>query len=280
MKVAERTIARIGEIVTGDKGLSPYRSGPQLVRLFNEYGANDVYGQGFPSRWAYAEDKLREINDSPALSALLLEVLDPRGFIDTEYELQAVCDHLNQFLKYDGYEVVLQGSSPKIRSLDSATVEFKPLFSEEDGRHFIDEQLSKCEEKIREGDFDGAVTNARSMLEAVLLELERQEDSDAAAYDGNLPKLYKRVQRQLNLDPSRPDIDTTVKQVLTGMVSVVNGIAGISNQMGDRHARTYKPAKRHAVLAVNAAKTLASFLWETQAALKAARPGKRPDLPS
>jgi hypothetical protein len=64
VKVAERTIARIGEIVTGDKGLSPYRSGPQLVRLFNEYGANDVYGQGFPSRWAYPEDKLREINVS------------------------------------------------------------------------------------------------------------------------------------------------------------------------------------------------------------------------
>jgi len=38
MKVSERTIKRLAEIITGDKGLSPYRSGPMLVTFFNELG--------------------------------------------------------------------------------------------------------------------------------------------------------------------------------------------------------------------------------------------------
>jgi len=71
------------------------------------------------------------------------------------------------------------------------------------------------------------------------------------------------VQKKLNLDPARPDIDNTVKQVLSGLVSIVGGIAGMSNKMGDRHARNHKPAKRHAVLVVNSSKTLANFLFET-----------------
>jgi hypothetical protein len=49
MKISERTIKRLGEIITGDKALSPYRSGPKLVGFFNDFRSNHAYGQGFPS---------------------------------------------------------------------------------------------------------------------------------------------------------------------------------------------------------------------------------------
>jgi hypothetical protein len=38
MKISERTIKRLGEIITGNKHVSAYRSGLQLVRFFNEFG--------------------------------------------------------------------------------------------------------------------------------------------------------------------------------------------------------------------------------------------------
>jgi hypothetical protein len=38
MKISERTVKRLGEIITGDKGISPYRGGPKLVSFFNECG--------------------------------------------------------------------------------------------------------------------------------------------------------------------------------------------------------------------------------------------------
>ena len=59
MRISERSISALAKIVTGDSQISPYKSGPVLVRLFNEFGAKDVYGQGFPSRWYYAEEKIR-----------------------------------------------------------------------------------------------------------------------------------------------------------------------------------------------------------------------------
>lgn len=102
MKLSERTINAIGEIVTGDKKLSPYRSGQQLVRLFNEYGANDVYGQGFPSRWQYAEENLRSLNGTPAIGSVLCHVLDPREFMDTGYNEEEAAEYVNARLKYDG----------------------------------------------------------------------------------------------------------------------------------------------------------------------------------
>jgi hypothetical protein len=59
MKLSKRSIKRLGEIITGDKPVSPYRSGPQLVSFFNEFGTNHTYGQGFPSRSMFAEDCIR-----------------------------------------------------------------------------------------------------------------------------------------------------------------------------------------------------------------------------
>jgi len=94
-------------------------------------------------------------------------------------------------------------------------------------------------------------------------QIERQLDSPAPAYDGDMPKLYKRVQKLLNLDPSRPDIEGSLKQILGGLASVVGGLSGVSNRMSDRHVRSYKPTRQHAALAVNSAKPLANFLFET-----------------
>lgn len=265
MKLSERTINAIGKIVTGDENLSPYHSGPQLVRLFNDYGANDIYGQGFPSRWQYAEDRLRSLNETAAIGALLCQILDPREFMDTEYKESDAADYINARLKYDGYEVVIDNGFAKIRDLSGVSVTCEHPFqgSEKEGHLFIDEQIKKAEKKIKEGDYDGAITNARSLLEAVLVELEQSIDKSSPQYDGDMTKLYKRVQKQLNLGPSRPDIDGSLKQVLSGLVSIVGGMSGLSNRMGDRHVRSYKPEKHHATLVVNTAKTMVNFLFET-----------------
>lgn len=268
MKLSVRAVKALGKVVTGDGGLSPYRSGPQLVDLFVEYGANDYYGDGFPSRWKYAEDEIRKLNDTPELAALIKEVLDPREYISTDFNQQDVCGFLNAYIKFDGYELALVDGIPQIRDLEGSTVECRHPHegSAEDGHVFIDQQLAKSDEKIQAGDYDGAITNARSLVEAVLTDLERDLTGVSTSYDGDLLKLYKRVQGLLHLDPGRPDIEGPLKQVLTGLASIISGMAGISNKMGDRHVRTYKPDKRHAVLVVNAAKTVVNFLYETRSA--------------
>jgi hypothetical protein len=81
MKISERTIKRLGEIIMGDRALSPYRSGPKLVTFFNEFGTNHTYSQGFPSRWTFAEGRLRQFNDTLTLKKIILTALDPRDLM-------------------------------------------------------------------------------------------------------------------------------------------------------------------------------------------------------
>lgn len=266
MKLSGRSLQALSDVVLGGGERGPYRSGPILVRLFNEFGANDVYDRNFPSRGSYAQQKVHELNDTPQLARLIHEVLYPVDFAAPAHDVERTIGFLNERLRFDGYEVVRDSQGlPVVRRTEGSLVEFQdPLAgSDTDAQRFLDEQRRKCDDKLREGDWDGAITNARSMLETVLTDIERAVDPHAPDYDGDLGRLYKRVQKLLALEPSRPDLDTPLKQVLTGLSSIVTGIAGVSNKIGDRHVRKYAPARRHAVLVVDSAKTLASFLVST-----------------
>lgn len=258
----------LAKLVIGDTQITPYRSGPKLVRFFNDLGCDEhcPEGGGFPSRWKFAEEKLRELNGTEAIRSVMLRIFDPREYLDFGKPAAEPIEQLNKYLRFDQYEVVLDGDHVKVRSLRGASVELEHPYKEsaELTHLFIDEQIEKCEKKIREEDFDGAVTNARSLLEAVLVSLERELSPAPEEYDGDLTKLYRRVQKLLNLDPSRKDVSESLKQILSGLVSVVTGLAAVRNKLGDAHVTTSRAARHHAKLAVNAAKTVADFLFETK----------------
>tara|TARA_B100000315_G_C13997331_1_gene328563 strand:+ start:330 stop:467 length:138 start_codon:yes stop_codon:yes gene_type:complete len=44
MKLSKSSLKLLQEIITGDIKTTPYRSGPLLVELFNEFGFSDIYG--------------------------------------------------------------------------------------------------------------------------------------------------------------------------------------------------------------------------------------------
>lgn len=266
MRLSPKSISELGKVVTGDGGMSPYRSGPELVDLFNEFGANDSYGAGFPSRWHYAEQQIKDLNGTSAIAGLIKRVLDPREFIGDDYELEDVVSRLNLFLQYDGYRLQSDGKFFEAMAIDGAHVEFTQVQKATNpiSRAFIQEQDAKCSVKISTRDFDGAITNARSLLEAVLLDIERELGDSTPEYNGDMPRLYKRVQKLLNLAPGRDDISKSLKSVLAGLINIVNGLAAVRNKMGDAHAVSYRAHEHHATLAVNAAKTAAEFLFGTK----------------
>lgn len=265
MKLSPRTIVKLAELVNGNDDRAPYRSGPQLVALFNRFGFNEHYGKDFGARKNFTEAKLSELNGKDELRRLIDSVFDAREFIDHPKPITEAAEYLNQFLLYDRYELAPEGEHYKVRELGGVAVKFlPPQPGMKVDADYITEQVAKCEKKINEGDFDGAITNARTLLEAVLLELEKLLAGQEGKNDGDLPALYKRVHKHLNLEPSRKDISDTIRQVLTGLNSIVHGLSSMRNKMSDAHAG-YKPAKHHAKLAVNAAKTLADFLFESYA---------------
>lgn len=268
MKISARSIEALGKLVTGDNQITPYKSGPKLVEFFNSLGFNDRYPTegGFPTRWKFTEEKLSGLNGTPAIREAIISTLDPRNFIEFAKPIEESVAYLNKFLRFDDYEVFIDGKTVQIRSTGSTLVAFDHPYKEsaEITHVFIEEQINKCEKKIAESDFDGAITNSRSLLEAVLVALEKDLSPCPESYDGDLPKIFRRVQKLLNLDPSRKDISDAIKQILSGLTSIVNGLATLRNKMSDAHATNSRASRHHAKLAVNSAKTLAEFLFESK----------------
>lgn len=130
---------------------------------------------------------------------------------------------------------------------------------------YVHELETKTDQRMSSGDFEGAITVARTMLEEVLLELQRRLVEQPEDYKGDLPKLLKAVTKSLGIDEQRTDIDERFRQVARGLVGIVHGLAPIRNQMSDGHPRKHTPAPHHARVVVNAAKTVATFLIESYA---------------
>jgi hypothetical protein len=128
---------------------------------------------------------------------------------------------------------------------------------------YVHELETKVDLRLTAADLEGAITAARTMLEEVLVELERQLAGTPGDYKGDLPRQFKAVTKQLRIDDERPDLDDNFKQVARGLVQVVNGLTPIRNKMSDAHARARKPEVHHARVIVNATKTVATFLVES-----------------
>ncbi|MES2895027.1 MAG: abortive infection family protein [Pseudomonadota bacterium] len=240
------------------------------MRLFNEYGSDDSYptGGGFPSRHAYAEQKIKELNDSPALAKLVEEVFDPLEFEGTDKSFHDAVDAINPYFERDGWKLSMTGGRARVTTSAGEVFEFEAPLSAVDpaSSEFVADNADKCRRKMRDGDYRGAITNARSLLEDVLCGLERQLSPEAPArYNGDLPQLLKRVRKLLKMDAELHAADKDLFVMLNGLTSVVDGLAGFSNRAGDRHGGGMQPARHHAALIVSSALAVAAFVAESAA---------------
>ncbi len=258
MKLSEYSIQNLAK---GDCGFTRYLSGPNLVLLFNKYGFADVYEQGFPSRWKYTEDNLREMNGKDSLRMLLEEILDPRRFYDTDLDVDAAVKSVNDCLKYDKYEVKSVDGFYKI--YDSTGVIVQAETTKAIDHDFAREQIEKCNQKILTQDYGGAITNARSLVEAILIEIIEQLEDVKMKNDGKLDNLWKRVKKLMKLNIEKTNMPDTIIQILSGLDSIIYGLAGLSNESSDRHATKFKVKMHHAKLAVNSATTICDFLLDS-----------------
>lgn len=265
MKVTERTIKFLGKTLCGDNEILPYKTGPQLVDFFVEFGADDQYGEGFPSRWKYTEDKVRQFNGTQELKLILENSVDPRDLMEEgakPEELDDLIKPINDYLRFEGFELKKVGEFYKVHNSKGIIVE--PVTVKGLNHEFIQEQITKCHSKIDQGDFNGAITNARSLAEAVMIEIIEQHEGKEIKNDGKLDNLYKHVKKILNLTIDPEVLPPTVIQILSGLDSITGGLAGLSNNSGDRHANKFKTMKHHARLAVNGTMTLVDFLLDSK----------------
>lgn len=131
--------------------------------------------------------------------------------------------------------------------------------------YHILESIKKCESRIKDEDYSGAVTSAKTLVEGVCKEILLKFPDVTIDNKTDLLGLFKKVRQKLNLDPSDLKLEKSLQEVLTGLIKVVSGITEIRNMHGDAHVPKpkYKIDRHHALLVVNSAKTVVTFLFNT-----------------
>lgn len=152
-------------------------------------------------------------------------------------------------------EFLEKGEAPAVAAISAELLDFSEGGVQDTWRKALERMTS---------DPEGAITSARSLLESVLKHIL---DERKAAYSdkADLPELYRRASKELNLAPDQ-HTEETFKKILGGVTSVVNELGSLRNRLGDAHGKGkggVKPASRHAELAVNLAGSIALFLVET-----------------
>jgi Abortive infection C-terminus len=67
----------------------------------------------------------------------------------------------------------------------------------------------------------------------------------------------------MKLEIDKETLPEFVVQILSGIDTAIKGLAGLSNNAGDRHANKFNTRKHHAKLAVNLSMTIADFLIDS-----------------
>lgn len=110
-----------------------YRSGPKLVQFFNDLGFRDSYGEGFPSRWKYTDDRLAKINGTPELDKCIKKLFSPQDYIGRIGDLDKFILDFNKYLVFDKWRVVRNGVEITFTKLDHINIdEDTPSDNEDD----------------------------------------------------------------------------------------------------------------------------------------------------
>jgi hypothetical protein len=115
MKINDKSIEKLRNLINEE---TEYRSGPKLIEFFNDLGFKDSYGQGFPSRWKYTDDRLININGTPEIDKCIKKLFNPVNFIGRISELDKFIQDFNQYLAFDKWQVVRNETEITFRKAD------------------------------------------------------------------------------------------------------------------------------------------------------------------
>ena len=134
----------------------------------------------------------------------------------------------------------------------------------------IDQEFSRALTNVESGPRE-AVSAASNILESICKAYIAEEGLEMPAKQ-DLKPVWTVVRKHLGFDPGVVE-DQDLQQVLSGMISVVDGIGALRTHASSAHGagkKSYKLEPRHARLAVHGAHTIALFILESWRSKKGA----------
>jgi hypothetical protein len=293
--LSPQSIDALADIITGGPGMGGgpppigiYRSGPQIEKFMRGCNVDfRVNGSRVPSLTTALLDINRGFEAAQMLPRIIEAAANPRDFTQYPELHTAVLDHLNRALRFDGFELQQQGG--RMRLIESG--KNVPVLAELAGlSEVIDfDTVSRDLDRAlasSQTDPEDAVTAACSTVESVCRSILIELGLPLPAKK-DVQGLYNAVKQPLGLSPDRSDIDPLiagdVRQILSGLTTVIGGVGALRTHGGDAHGREKGYARidaRIARLSIHAASTVALFLIETWQRKYPARPLPKADDPA
>ncbi|MGL6023360.1 MAG: abortive infection family protein [Cetobacterium sp.] len=259
MKLSKTGNSILATLICDDKREYKYRTFSDLQTLFYGNYENENVEE---NRKRYCEFALNNIKD---LNCILKEISDYRNFENGSKDIQ------NEFIiKLNN---ILEADNLKIQRLTNYTIkvtkvnllENKIINNELKNKDiltlsYIHEQIHKINNKITNGDYSGAITNSKTLVEQVVRDLSQILESEYI--ESNFKKSFDSLRSKMNLDPKNYEADS-FKKIITGLASSLDGINESRNKCSDAHSSKYNPEKHHAKLCINASLTICEFLVDS-----------------
>lgn len=253
----------------------PYLSGPNLCEISSLFGLPVTYPRsgGALSRWEYLDNLLAFCIKSNKASELLsylfskdkfssqLKGLSPKN-IEKAYEMivQKVLEQINSLLYFGGNELYNIGGAYYIREIGSVITVKAPVVKVID-RAYIKDLAERANKDIDEGNFDSAITKARTILEETFCYVI--EKKGAIPFEnGDIGKLYGQVKDLYNMHADK-NLDKRINMLLSGLEKIISSIAEMRNKESDAHGVGNKRigiSDYHTRLFVNASVAMADFI--------------------
>jgi len=126
---------------------------------------------------------------------------------------------------------------------------------------YIRKITQRAMEYVNRGNFDDALTLARTLLEDVFIHIIEKKNVTVESY-GQIQDLYKQVKGLYNMH-NDSKMDKRINELLSGLNNIVSAIGEMRNKAGSAHGHGSKRISikdYHARLCVNSAMALADFV--------------------
>lgn len=212
--ISRMSLEAIAFTMVGENGLAPYMSGPQIVSFFAEYGLDDDYSD-FGTRRFEALERFETLAGSDNFVRAVEAAFDPRRFLGTDTSADAAVAHVNQYLMYDGLELVKDGMYYRLRPLpETIPGEFSPLLDADVPAPAPVEVSSKIERAVEQfrkpgsslDDRHEAVRNLADVLEYLRPEakkaLTNKDESDLFELANNFGIRHHKKGQKTEYEPA------------------------------------------------------------------------------
>ena len=277
MRLSGRTLNTLADMICGEVWDNfPYRTGSQLTEFFSNCDLG-YHHDGSTRKW-WVVEVLKELNQLPAsdgdlppdgLLKVVQELLDPTQYADDQAKRAGGLEDLNVVLARDDLQAYFDGPwRCRVRPIAieegvaAPSRSLREIIQEKDIGSLHDE-FNRALSAV-ESDPPAAATAACASLEAIF-KVYLEDHQLRRPNKETVKPLWKTVSKHLGFDPARIE-DDDLKRILSGLSSVVDGIAALRTHAGSAHGQgtmRYRLKPRHARLAVHSAHTLAAFIVES-----------------